>query len=72
MDDRFLNGRGDGLVNLINVVSCWATSYGLDQLQLVPLGGSTGHRRDQPPHSDFLFYLRDLHNQDFNMRELVS
>jgi hypothetical protein len=31
-----------------------------DQIELVPLGGSTGPRL-KGPHSDFLFYIRDTH-----------
>jgi hypothetical protein len=34
-------------------------NWTLDQLQLVPLGGSTGPRRDQPGTPDFLFDIRD-------------
>jgi hypothetical protein len=44
----------------------------LDQLQLVPFGGDIGPKTDQPGTPDFLSYIRDPHNQNPNMTELVS
>jgi hypothetical protein len=35
------------------------TATRIDQVILVPLGGSTGPRRTSPAHSDFLLYIRD-------------